>query len=48
MVCSRIQPPLSRRECDKEKDHFKLGTAPIEPDKNPGTTSREEPANRCH
>jgi hypothetical protein len=32
MVCSRTHPPSSRLVCDKEEDHFKLGTPPIEHD----------------
>ena len=28
-VCSRIQPPFSRRVWDKEKDHLRLGMVPI-------------------
>ena len=39
-VCSRIQPPFSRRVCDKEKDHFKLGMLPNKPDENPDPTKR--------
>ena len=27
-VCSRIQPPFSRRVWEREKDHLRLGTLP--------------------
>lgn len=27
-VCSRIQPPLSRRVCEREKDHLRFGMLP--------------------
>ena len=39
-VCSRIQPPFNKRECDNEKDHFKLGTLPAKPDEYPGMRGR--------
>jgi hypothetical protein len=43
MVCSRIQPPFSRRVCDKEKDHFKFGITPEEPVR---TLRQREPRNK--